>query len=185
MNIPIILGTAREGRQSEKAAKYMLQQAKEANIESEIIDTEFLDVRDYRIAATGEQTPAAKAFSEKMTRADGLIIVSPEYNHGYPGELKMMIDMLYKEYNRKPVGICGVSAGALGGARVVEKLRLVVVELQMVPIREAVYFPKIQELFDESGNIKDESYAQKVQTFLEELLWYARALKEARDKDNK
>ena len=181
MNIPIILGTAREGRQSEKAANYMLQQAKEANIDSEIINTEFLDVRDYRIAATGEQTPAAKAFSEKITQADGLIIVSPEYNHGYPGELKMMIDMLYKEYNRKPVGICGVSAGALGGARVVEKLRLVAIELQMVPIREAVYFPKIQELFDENNNITDESYKEKVKTFLDELVLYAKALKIARE----
>ena len=181
MNIPIILGTAREGRQSEKAANYMLQQAKEANIDSEIINTEFLDVRDYRIAATGEQTPAAKAFSEKITQADGLIIVSPEYNHGYPGELKMMIDMLYKEYNRKPVGICGVSAGVLGGARVVDKLRLVAIELQMVPIREAVYFPKIQELFDENNNIIDESYKEKVKAFLNELVWYAKALKVARE----
>ena len=181
MNIPIILGTAREGRQSEKAANYMLQQAKEANIDSEIINTEFLDVRDYRIAATGEQTPAVKAFSEKITQADGLIIVSPEYNHGYPGELKMMIDMLYKEYNRKPIGICGVSAGALGGARVVEKLRLVAIELQMVPIREAIYFPKIQELFDENGNIKDESYGERVKAFLDELVWYAKALKTARE----
>jgi len=163
----------------------MLQRVREAKIESEIIDTEFLDVRDYRVAATGQQTPTVKAFSEKMTRADGLIIVTPEYNHGYPGELKMMIDMLYKEYNRKPVGICGVSAGALGGARVVEKLRLTAIELQMVPIREAVYFPKIQELFDANGNIKDESYVQGVQIFLEELLWYAKALKEAREKDNK
>lgn len=60
-----------------------------------------------------------------MTRADGLVIVSPEYNHGYPGEMKLMLDQLYKEYNRKPVGICGVSSGALGGARMVEQLRLI------------------------------------------------------------
>ena len=175
--IPIILGTAREGRSSENAAKFMLAQAQNAGIESEI-----LDVRDYRLIATdntGEPEPA-KRFSEKISRADGLIIVSPEYNHGYPGELKMMLDMIYNEYARKPVGICGVSAGAHGGARMVEQLRAVAVELHMVPIREAIYFANVRSLFNETGEIQDESYAERTAKFLEELIWYASALNKAK-----
>ncbi len=174
MYVPIILGTARKGRQSEKVAKFMLDEVKKAKVY-----TELLDVRDYRIEATDntQTTQKAKELGKKISQADGLIIVSPEYNHGYPGELKMMLDMVYKQYAGKPLGICGVSAGGLGGARMVEQLRQVAVELHMVPIREALYFPVVQELFDNEGKIKDESYSERVKRFLEELTWYAKTLK--------
>jgi NAD(P)H-dependent FMN reductase len=174
MFIPIILGTARKGRQSEKAAKFMLRQVKAYGLETELID-----VSDYRIEATNSSKDfiQAKKLSKIIMRADGLIIVSPEYNHGYPGELKMMLDMLYEEFWHKPLGICGVSIGFFGGARMVEQLRLVSVELHMVPIREAIYFIKIHELFDDDGNIKDKSYEPRVKVFLDELVKYAKALK--------
>jgi len=174
MYIPIILGTAREGRQSEKVASFMLKEIIKSNLESEIID-----VRDYRIIATDNtgQSEQAKKLAEKITKADGLIIVSPEYNHGYPGELKMMLDLLYKEYTHKPVGFCGVSAGGLGGSRAVEQLRQVVIQFRMIPICEAVYFSMVQNLFDEAGNIKDESYHSRVQTFMNELISYAQKFK--------
>jgi len=177
--IPIILGTAREGRESEKVAKFMLQEATKYGLKN----TEIIDVRDFRIKATDNtlRLPEAKRLSQKIKKADGLIIVTPEYNHGYPGELKMMLDMLYEEYFQKPVGFCGVSFGALGGARSVEQLRLVCIEFHMVPIREAVYFPTIQKLFDEKGAIKDESFHGRVGKFLDELVWYAKALKPARE----
>jgi NAD(P)H-dependent FMN reductase len=167
MYIPIILGTAREGRQSEKVSSFLLEEIIKNNIESEIID-----VRDYRIEATDNtgKSPQAQKLSEKIIKADALIIVSPEYNHGYPGELKMMLDMLYKEYTNKKVGFCGVSIGGLGGARVVEQLRLISIQYGMIPIREAVYFSTVQNLFDENGKIKDESYQGKVKTLINELI---------------
>ena len=177
MNIPIILGTAREGRQSEKAANYMFGQVQTL----EGVETELIDVRDYRIVASKEETAATKAYTEKIAKADGLIIVSPEYNHGYPGELKMMIAIAYQEYGRKPVGLCGVSMSPMGGVRAVEQLRGVFAELHMVDIREALYFSSVGELFDEEGNITDESYEERVKTFLDELVWYAKALKTARE----
>lgn len=116
-----------------------------------------------------------------MARADGMIIVSPEYNHGYPGELKMMLDEAFKEYHQKPAAICGVSNGGLGGARMAEVLRIVLIALHMLPVSTAVYFSNIQNLFDESGAIRDESYREKVKKLFDELVWYARALKEARE----
>jgi chromate reductase len=178
MYVPIILGTGREGRKSEKAASYMLERAKAAGLESEI-----LDVRSFRIAATDntQTSQAAKTLSEKISKADGIVVVSPEYNHGYPGELKMMLDLLYQQYFNKPVGICGVSRGPLGGARMVEQLRLVCVELHMVNIREAMYFPFVQDLFDEAGVIKDNSFNVRAKVFFDELVWYAKALSPARE----
>lgn len=176
--IPILLGTAREGRQSEKATKFVLQEAKKYGQ----FETQLLDVRDFAGPAKTQAMPKEQAekWSEIMAKADGLIIVSPEYNHGYPGELKLMLDQLYKEYNRKPVGLCGVSGGGLGGARMVEALRTSLIELQLVPLRNAVYFSGIQNLFDDSGDIKDPSFSQKLATMFDELVWYAKALKTAR-----
>jgi len=181
--IPIILGTGREGRQSEKVARFMLQEI-EARKE---IKTELLDVRDYQFSFTdnSETSEKAKNLGKIIDAADGFIIVAPEYNHGYPGELKMMLDMLYEQYARKPVGICGVSTGGLGGARMVEQLRLVSIEFHMVPIREALYFSSVQNLFNEDGSIKDDSYHKRAKKFLDELIWYADALKIARLKEQK
>jgi NAD(P)H-dependent FMN reductase len=120
MYIPVILGTAREGRQSEKVAKFMAGEVNRSGY-----DTEVIDVRDFRISATDNTlgSSQAKALSGKISRADAFIVVTPEYNHGYPGELKMMLDMLYDQWAKKPVGFVGVSAGGLGGARVIEQLR--------------------------------------------------------------
>jgi NAD(P)H-dependent FMN reductase len=175
MYIPVILGTGREGRMSEKAARFMLEKTIEAGIDSEIID-----VRDYRLPATDntEKSLLASRLAQKASRADGFIIVSPEYNHGYPGELKMLLDMLFSQYAHKPVGICGVSSGAWGGTRMVEQLRQVCLGLRMVPTAQAVHFPKIQELFDESGTLKGKSQHDQAKKLLDELTRYAKSLKE-------
>jgi NAD(P)H-dependent FMN reductase len=116
-----------------------------------------------------------------MKKADGLVIVTPEYNHGYPGPLKEMLDALYDEYAKKPVAVCGVSSGGLGGARVVEQIRQVAITLKLVPISEAVYFSNCRELFNEDGSIKDPSYDERCTKMFEELFWYARVLKDGRD----
>ncbi len=177
MYIPIILGTARSGRQSEKAARFMLKE-----VESYGLNTELLDVKDYRIGATDNtgEIPAAQKLKPVISKADGIIIVAPEYNHGYPGELKMMLDMLYEEFHHKPVGICGVSAGNLGGARMVEALRLCCIEFHMVPIRESVYFSIVQDLFDDKGSIQNKNYHDRIKKFLDELTWYADKLQKVK-----
>lgn len=179
MFIPVILGTAREGRQSEKAARFMLQEALDAGLESEI-----LDVRDYRLAATDntEKSLQAQRLAEKALRADGFIIVSPEYNHGYPGELKMMLDMLFSHYGKKPVGICGVSSGAWGGARMVEQLRQVCLAFHMLPVGEAVYFPRVQELFNRDGRFTGRSQHGQAERMISELILHARLMKAGREK---
>ena len=178
MFIPVILGTARLGRESEKVANFILDEVRKAGFQ-----TELLDVRSYRIDATDKtlHTPQGRLLAPIIEKADALIIVSPEYNHGYPGELKMMLDMLTTQYAGKPVGLCGVSSGPFGGTRMVEVIKQVFIELHMPPIREALYFPMVKDLFDASGKIKDAAaYKDRLANFFTELNKYAMALKAAR-----
>lgn len=145
-----------------------------------------IDVRDYHLRATdrSEQLAVEKRFAKLMTEADGLVVVAPEYNHSYPGELKMLLDMAFDEYAGKPMGICGVSEGMLGGARMIEQLRLVAVALRMVPINQPIQFSNIDKLIGADGKISDPSYEKRSAKFFTELLWYAEALKAQRKKSS-
>src|ERR1700726_5175765 len=169
--IPVLLGTARQGRESEHAAKFVFEQTKKrAGVESEFIDVRTLPMR---VDDAGEQMKDPK-FASTIERCDGLIIVTPEYNHGYPGLLKHALDMCLKEYIHKAVGICGVSAGSFGGARVIENLLPVMRELGLVTIFEDVNFGNVGNLFDESGQPLDQNFIRRIDKFLNELIWMAR-----------
>src|SRR6202011_5055261 len=176
--IPVILGTARQGRESENAAKFVFEQTKKrADVESEFIDVRTLPMKP---DDPGEQMKGPK-FSATIERCDGLIIVTPEYNHSFPGLLKHALDMNLKEYIHKPVGICGVSAGPIGGARAIENLLPVMRELGLVTIFEDVNFGKIGTLFDERGNLLDQNFIRRIDSFLNELIWMARVLRHGRE----
>lgn len=181
INIVAILGTARKDNQSSRAARFVVQQADKFGLAVRFIDVS--EILSAKTIPPSNQHPNPKALQwrQDMKTADGLIIVSPEYNHSFPGELKIALDFLYPEYEKKPVGICGVSSGGMGGVRVVEQLRLVAIALKMVPISSAVYFSNISSLFDEQGNITDSSYEKRMTNFFTELSWYAKALKQARE----
>jgi NAD(P)H-dependent FMN reductase len=176
--IPVILGTARQGRRSEHAARFVFEQTKRhADIETELIDIGKLPMK---LDDAGEQMKDPK-FSATIQRCDGLIIVTPEYNHGYPGLLKHALDMNLEEYIHKAVGICGVSAGPFGGVRAIEGLLPVMRELGLVTIFWDVNFGNVQKLFDEQGNLLDQSYVRRVNKFLNELIWMARVLRYGRE----
>lgn len=146
------------------------------------VETEFIDVRTLpmRLDDAGEQMKDAK-FASTIERCDGLIIVTPEYNHSCPGLLKHALDMCLKEYIHKAVGICGVSAGPFGGARVIESLLSVMRELGLVTIFEDVNFGNVGMLFDERGDLLDQNYIRRVDKFLDELTWMARVLRHGRE----
>jgi len=176
--IPVILGTTRQGRQSENVARFVFEQTKKrADVQTELIDVRKLPMR---LDDAGEQMKDP-AFSATIDRCDGIILVVPEYNHGYPGLLKHALDMNLKEYIHKAVGICGVSAGLFGGARVIECLLPVMRELGLVTIFEDANFGKVGTLFDERGNLLDQSYVGRVDKFLNELIWMARVLRRGRE----
>lgn len=176
--IPVILGTVRQGRKSEHAARLIVQEVvKRPGVETELIDIARLPLR------TDDAGGAIKnpEYAEKMTRADALVIVSPEYNHGYPGMLKHVLDSCLKEYIHKAVGIAGVSAGPFGGARMIQDLLPVMRELGLVNIFWDVNFANVQEVFAEDGTLRDTAYIRRIDKFLKELIWMAQTLRYGRE----
>lgn len=175
--IPVILGTGRKDRKSEHVANFVFAEAKRRTN----LETELIDVRKLKFSVEGptEETRDL-AFAATAERADGFILVVPEYNHGYPGLLKHALDMNLKEYIHKPVAICGVSAGPFGGARVIENLLPVMRELGLVTTFTDVNFGGVGRLFDASGKLLDENYVRRIEKFLAELIWMAQVLRSGR-----
>lgn len=188
LNIKIILGSTRDGRFGENVLNWVKDQLKSNRaISFEFIDLKKLDLNFFEEANSPKQKissdPKVQEWSKIVSSADGFIIISPEYNHGYPAALKNAIDYLYSDWNNKPIAF--VSYGNAGGARAIEQLRLVAIELQMAPIREAIHFLKHWEVFSKKGLIKKDfslEYQQKFQTMLSQLTFWADALKYARYK---
>ncbi|HSW88301.1 MAG TPA: NAD(P)H-dependent oxidoreductase [Candidatus Saccharimonadales bacterium] len=176
--IPILLGTTRPKRESEKVAKLVYSVGKEiADIEVALVDP-----LDYHFPFDGND-PENKdpRYSELTKRADGFFIVTPEYNHSYPGTLKRMLDSELENYIHKPVAFAGVSNGMLGGARAIESLLHPIREMGMVPTFADLFFPKVQELFNEDGTIKDDGYIRRIHRGYEELIWLAKTMKWGRE----
>jgi NAD(P)H-dependent FMN reductase len=178
LHIPVILGTTRQGRKSEYAARAVLRQVETWPG----VTTELIDIRTVPLPVddAGERIKDA-AFSERMARADALVIVSPEYNHGYSGLLKHTLDTCLKEYIHKAVGIVGVSAGPWGGTRGIQDLLPVMRELGLVTIFWDVNFTYSYRAFDEQGNVLDPAQAGRIDKFLAELVWMAKTLKHGRE----
>ena len=177
--IPVILGTVRKGRASENVAKFVFGEVeKREGIETELIDIRHLN---FPVDDAGEQIKDAK-FSATCQRADGFVIVTPEYNHGHPGLLKHVLDSNLKEYIHKAVGICGVSAGGFGGTRAIESLLPVLRELGLVTIFWDGHFSHAQQLFAADGKILDEAtHVKRMDKFLGELIWMSRVLRYGRE----
>jgi NAD(P)H-dependent FMN reductase len=176
--IPVILGTPRQGRWSEHVARFVFDEVSKR----EGVETELIDVRELNFSTddAGEAIKDAK-FSATVTRADALVIVTPEYNHGYPGLLKHALDTNLKEYIHKAVGVCGVSAGGFGGTRVIENLLPVLRELGLVAIFWDGNFSSVRKIFDDSGKLLDEAYVKRLDKFLKELIWMAKTLRHGRE----
>ena len=177
--LPVILGTPRQGRMSEHAARFVFSEvSKRPDMETELIDIRNLR---FSIDDAGEAIKDSM-FSATVSRADGLILVVPEYNHSFPGLLKHVLDTNLKEYIHKAVGVCGVSAGPFGGARMVQSLLPVLRELGMVTIFWDVYFGNAGKLFDPAtGDITDPAYSRRVKKFVDELVWMSRVLRFGRE----
>ncbi len=177
--LPVVLGTSRQGRISEHAARFVFSEvSKRLDMETELIDIRNLR---FSIDDAGEAIKDSM-FSATVSRADGLILVVPEYNHSFPGLLKHVLDTNLKEYIHKAVGVCGVSAGPFGGARMIQSLLPVLRELGLVTIFWDVYFGNAGKLFDPAnGQITDPAYGGRVKKFVDELVWMSRVLRFGRE----
>jgi NAD(P)H-dependent FMN reductase len=176
--IPVILGTPRQGRYSEYVARFVLGEV----AKREAVETELIDIREMQFSTrdAGEQIKDAR-FSETAMRADAFIIIAPEYNHGYPGLLKHVLDTNLKEYIHKAVGLVGVSAGPFGGTRVVQNMLPVMRELGLVTIFWDGNFSNVQKAFDQNGKLLETAYERRLEKFISELIWMAKVLRYGRE----
>ena len=176
LSLPILLGTNRHDRKSVLAANWLLGvMEKRAEIE-----TRLFDVRSFSLPHDDYGTGIKDRFTEwkdAVIQADGLVIVTPEYNHGYPGILKSVLDLLLEEYIHKSVAFVSVSAGPWGGTRVIEAMVPMVRELGLAVTFTDLNFPQVQDKFDQQGNLLDTAYEKRVTGFLDELIWMSRTLK--------
>jgi len=175
--IPVLAGTTREQRKSIYAARLVA----EVGSTFDDIETEVIDPKDFTFPGDGNDPEGKDARYTAITdRADGFFIVSPEYNHGYPGSLKRMLDSELKNYVHKPVAFAGVSSSQWGGVRGIEALVTTVREMGLVATFTDMQFPKVQDLFDDNGVLLDERYRDYVKAAWIELIWMAKVLQYGR-----
>ncbi len=179
ITISLLVGTVRAKRESIKVAHYIAERVKQYPD----IELMFVDPQQLMLVDEGEDVKDP-LYSKVTADADAFIIVTPEYNHSFPGSLKRMLDSEYNNYFKKPVALVGVSNGSWGGVRVCEALLPVCHRLGLVTIHSELYFPKVQEKFDDVGSIKAEyveRYDKNVQNMLDELTWFSKLLKKGRE----
>jgi NAD(P)H-dependent FMN reductase len=178
--LPVLLGTNRKQRNSLHPAKWLVGEMEKRPE----LETRLFDVADFAIPHDDYGQGLKDQFPEwcdAIIKADGLVIVSPEYNHGYPGSLKAVLDLLLQEYVHKAVAFVGVSAGPWGGARVIEAMVPMVRELGLAVTFSDLNFPKVQKLFDAEGKLLDLAFEKRAKDFLDELIWMGRTLRWGRE----
>ena len=175
MKIAIISASVRTGRNSHNVALFF-----ENYIEANgLAAVEVLDLQRYQFPLFEERLKFQKnpsvlvvEFAEKIQTADGVIIVTPEYNGGYPASLKNVIDLLSDEWKRKPIAISTVSSGGFGGTQVITSLQFSLWKLQAWTVPAMFPVPKVTEAYDEHGNPSDKAGSEKrAKSFIDELLW--------------
>jgi len=176
--IPILLGTKREKRRSIHAAKFVESIGKQI----EGIEVELIDPVDFNFPGDGNDPEGKDArYTDITARADAFFIVTPEYNHSFPGTLKRMLDSELENYVHKPVAIAGVSETIWGGVRVIEALLHPARELGLVTTFADLHFPRVQDIFDQDGKLLDDAYIERAKKSYAELIWMAKVLKHGRD----
>jgi len=184
--IAVVIGTTRETRFGEKPAQWIRDLA----VKRGDMDVEILDLRDYPMPFFDEpasnawmpsKNEVAKRWQKKVAQFDGYIFVTAEYNHSVSAALKNALDYAYPEWNRKPAGYVGY--GGVGAVRAIEQLRLINVELKMAPMRTAVHIAggDFMAVWQQGKDIAELAHLKKsAEEMLDELAWWATALKEAR-----
>jgi NAD(P)H-dependent FMN reductase len=179
MKIAIISASVRLGRQSHRVALFLKNYLEKNNLASvEIIDLAELNfpIFEERLRLQPEPLPAAVALSHQIQAADGVIIVTPEYNGGYPASLKNVIDLLYAEWRRKPIAISTVSAGPFAGSQVITSLQFSLWKIGALTVPAMFPVPNVSEGFDENGQPSDpEPTNKRASGFLNELIWLVNA----------
>jgi NAD(P)H-dependent FMN reductase len=186
LQIAILYGSVREARQGIKAARFVDDQLCRRGHATFLIDAKecrlpLLD-RMYKEYPKGEAPEVLEKLAAMFRAVDAFVVVSGEYNHGVPPALKNLLDHFLEEYFWRPSAIVCYSGGPFGGVRAAMQLRMTLAELGMASIPSLFPVPKVQDAFDEEGRPQDPAWERRVQRFLDELEWHARALRAERAK---
>lgn len=176
----VIEGTVREGRKSIHAARHVTELLREDGHVAELFDMAERDVpllRTRRYKDSGEPPEDVEQFGRMVEDADGIIIVTPEYNHSYSGALKNLLDYLYPEYDNKPFSFVTVSGGGFGGVRAQKDLNDLVVTLGGWP-GPSLPVSGVQDVFDVEGELVDEEYGERFDIFVEKAVEHTRQFSE-------
>lgn len=185
VHVAVIVASTREGRIAGTVAEWFLGRARRrTDLRIDPIDlagTPLPGRLPARRPRGGDHPDGIRPFAERLARADGFVVITPEYNHGYPGTLKNALDLVNAEWRAKPMGFVSYG-GPAGGVRAVEQLRQVAVELHLVPLRDAVAIPMARSAFGDGGAPADPDgfIADSLETMLGRLVWWSRALAAAR-----
>jgi Predicted flavoprotein len=171
-HIPVVIGTARLERRTAAIAKAVVDVINQTPGHHATL----VDVKDHVRDAvtvppwgTGGANEQPTKWKEIVSSAHALVLVVPEYNHSFPGELKLLLDSLWEDYNGKAVGLVGVSAGTLGAARVVDHIKPVLIELKLHPIKEAVHISEAEQALETDGSFRDETTTSYVSKMVHEI----------------
>jgi NAD(P)H-dependent FMN reductase len=184
--IGIIVGSTRQGRQGEKVARWVEREA----AKHPALKTEWIDLAEWifppyphakptKLAEKTYESECERAWVALIGRMAGFIIVTPEYNHGYPAALKNALDYAYAGWNRKPVAFVSYG-GSSGGVRAVQQLRQVAIELQLAPIRDEVNIPFVGRALTAEGNPTDEFHHKRLEALFTDLTWWTETLNAGR-----
>jgi len=178
LRVVVVIGSTRQGRFGPTVADWFVRQAALRDaIEVDVVDAGQVELP--RVFGAAAEHPSVAEATDMLARADAFVVVTPEYNHSYPGTLKNLIDTHHTEWQAKPVGF--VSYGGIsGGLRAVEHLRPVFAELHAVTVRDSVALPNPWGRFDEAGALSDPGAADAAAVLLDQLLWWGEALRAAR-----
>jgi|WetSurMetagenome_2_1015567.scaffolds.fasta_scaffold59319_3 NAD(P)H-dependent FMN reductase len=173
--VAIISSSVRIGRNSHRVALYFKNYLEE----KDIAVAEILDLKQYNFPLFDERLKFQKSptadvieFSDKIKAADGVIIVTPEYNGGYPASLKNITDLLYSEWYHKPVAISTVSDGNFGGSQVLTSIQFSLWKMKAWTIPALFPVPNVIDSFDENGNLRGgQLFEKRTENFIRELLW--------------
>jgi NAD(P)H-dependent FMN reductase len=189
LNFVVFYGSVRSNRQGIKAARFVVNKLKERKHEVGLIDAKEINLplldKMYKEYEPAEVPEALRRMADLIIPADGYVIVCGEYNHNIPPGMANLLDHFLEEYFYKPSGIVCYSAGGFGGVRAAIALRPMLAELGMSSIPSVFPISKVQDTFDENGKALDPKYDRSIVEFLNELEWYTRALKAAREQDGK
>ncbi|CAM2823521.1 NAD(P)H-dependent oxidoreductase [Prescottella defluvii] len=173
LRLEVIVGSVRAKRFAPVVVDWVVERARRR----EEFDTSVLDLADSPLPLDLSPTPEAERFSRRIGDADAFVVVTSEYNHGYPAALKTALDTVKYEWRAKPVAFVAYG-GMSGGLRAVEQLRQVVAELQMVSIRETVSFHQARKHFDPTDGAANDA----AERMLTQLSWWADALRSQRER---